>query len=217
MCIVTGQASPKGGTLSGRRASKAWVFGAALVLALTMTHCTRDAAPAVPALRMAPEGVVLQLPLAMRRALDTYAPNFEPWHWEDYAANVQQHVRTAEPPWGELPMFGVVGDFNGDGRPDVALSGHDARRELLFILLSEGERYRAVELEPPRPWRPHAKQGAFMHRVSPGRLEVPEGWEEIVGPPPVLTADGVGWEYEGQAGGVYYWKDGRFLFYATSD
>jgi hypothetical protein len=193
--------------------------GAAVLLSVagSLTGCGREPATAAPSLRMTPSGVVLRLPPAMRRALDMYAPAFEPWRWEDYAPNVQQHVRTAEPPWGELPMFGVVGDFNGDHRPDVALSGHDARHELLFVLLSDGERYRAVELASPRPWRAGVRRPDFLHHVPPGRLEVPEGLEEIVGPPPVLTADGVGWVYEGQAGGVYYWQGGRFLFYANSD
>lgn len=177
--------------------------------------CAQETSVRDPELRMTPANSVLRLPPAMHRALDSYAPGYIPWRWDDYTLNVQHHVQTAEPPWGELPMFGVIGDFNGDGEIDVALSGHDGRRVLFFVVLSDGRDYRVVELRPPEPWEAGRRRPDFLHRVPPGPVAVPAELAE--GPPLVLTADGVGWVYEGQAGGVYYWRGDRFEFVLTGD
>lgn len=90
----------------------------------------RDSATATQTLNAIPRGLpyvtpsdtgpVLHLPPAMARALSTKFPKFGPWPWATYAEIARDaHARDtiASVRW-------VIGDFDGDGRLDVALHGN---------------------------------------------------------------------------------------------
>ena len=65
-------------------------------------------------------GPVLHLPPAMARALADSFPRFAPWPWGSYPEHVRrEHLRdtTASVRW-------VIGDFDGDGKLDVAIDGN---------------------------------------------------------------------------------------------
>ena len=56
----------------------------------------------------------------MQRALAATFPRFAPWPWKTYpelARSMHVHDTTASVRW-------VIGDFNGDGRLDVAIDGN---------------------------------------------------------------------------------------------
>lgn len=85
----------------------------------------------------------VDLPPAVEDALDRYNRDFEQWSEEDYGRQISGADFTPrQTPWA------VIGDFNGDGRVDIALAGRDDRDALVVIILSSGQRrYRAIEVE----------------------------------------------------------------------
>lgn len=85
----------------------------------------------------------VDMPPAMEDALDRYNRDFEQWSTEDYGWQLSRNDFTPrQTPWA------VVGDFNDDGRPDLAIAGRDDRDALVVLLLSAGaRRYRAREIE----------------------------------------------------------------------
>ena len=78
----------------------------------------------------------------MEDALDRYNRDFEPWTARQYRPGLEYDFSSRQLPWA------VIGDFNGDGRPDVAIAGRTDRDVVIVFLLSSGRsRYRAVEAE----------------------------------------------------------------------
>lgn len=64
-------------------------------------------------------GPLVHLPAAMERALRREFPSFRPWLWTSYPAEVQARYQGGD----RDGVVAVVGDFNGDGRLDIALDG----------------------------------------------------------------------------------------------
>jgi hypothetical protein len=144
---------------------------------------------------MSAAGPVLQLPAAMRTALDAYEREFQPWRLQEY----DERVVAKQNEIGAL--FGVTADYNGDGRVDVALDGHNASDEMVIIILSEGTAYRVIELM--RGGRdPEARPRQQYLELYPAGSERNPGVDIIS---------------EGQGGIAYYWKDGRFQEVVTGD
>ncbi|MBI4541197.1 MAG: hypothetical protein HY704_16980 [Gemmatimonadetes bacterium] len=104
----------------------------------------------------------------MGAALAEYSQEYEPWRLEDYDTRVIEKSTTPR----KLALFGVAGDFSGDGVTDVALQGHDAGDELFFVILSEAAgAFRVIELRR-RP-RGTEKILSYLELVRPGQLHVP--------------------------------------------
>ncbi|HEV2642447.1 MAG TPA: hypothetical protein VGT98_07060 [Candidatus Elarobacter sp.] len=93
--------------------------------------------------RSASTGWLVDLPPAMEDALDRYDRDFEAWTQRDYQRWADGYEFTPrQTPWA------VIGDFNGDGRPDVAIAGRNDRDASVVFILSTGRtRYRVVEAE----------------------------------------------------------------------
>jgi hypothetical protein len=78
----------------------------------------------------------------MEDALDRYNRDFEPWTVDDYRGALEYEPSPRQVPWA------VIGDFNGDGRADLAVAGRTDRDIVVVFVLSTGRsRYRAVEAE----------------------------------------------------------------------
>lgn len=112
----------------------------------------------------------LDLPAGMEDALDRYSRDFEPWAQVDYRGGLPNY----EPSSRQVP-WAVIGDFNGDGRPDLAVAGRTDRDVVLVFLLSSGRnRYRAVEVErdPYDPDDPSSIRLPVLTYMYPGRYVV---------------------------------------------
>ncbi len=112
----------------------------------------------------------MDMPPAMEDALDRYNRDFEPWATDDYDWQLsRQDFTPRQTPWA------VVGDFNDDGRADLAVAGRDDRDALVVLLLSAGaRRYRSVEIERD-PYDEYDRRSLRPPRLSylyPGRYVI---------------------------------------------
>ncbi len=123
-----------------------------------------------PAIYRSPDGIwLLDLPAGMEDALDRYNRDFEPWTARDYGQGLEYEPSSRQLPWA------VIGDFNGDGRPDIAIAGRTDRDMVIVFLLSSGRsRYRAVEAErdPYDSEDPRSARAPVMTYMYPGRYVV---------------------------------------------
>lgn len=112
---------------------------------------------------------LLDLPPAMEDALDRYNRDFEPWTVQDYRGVVDYEPSPRQLPWA------VIGDFNGDGRPDLAVAGRTDRDVVVVFVLSSGRsKYRAVEAER-EPYDPDDRTSILVPTLTymyPGRYVV---------------------------------------------
>lgn len=197
---------------TGERRDAAVPAPPAAVPAPAVADTTR---PDVLRIAMRDRAPVLELPGPMRDALRAYAPGYTPWRLQDYDTEVAARARGS----GALPLFGAIGDFNGDGVPDLVLQGHDATNELSFVILSNQRKFTVIELlRQPLPPEPRStKRRIYAQHMGPGKIDVPTGFAAQVGPPPTLTTDAFAEVVEGEAGTLYYWKDGKFVQYPLGD
>jgi hypothetical protein len=123
-----------------------------------------------PAIYRSSDGIwLLDLPPAMEDALSRYNRDFEPWTLDDYRGIADYEPSPRQVPWA------VIGDFNGDGRPDLAVAGRTDRDLVVVFILSSGRsRYRAVEAER-EPYDPEDRTSIrvpLLTYMYPGRYVV---------------------------------------------
>ena len=123
-----------------------------------------------PTISRSPNGIwLLDLPPAMEDALDRYNRDFEPWTQQDYRGLPDYEPSPRQVPWA------VIGDFNGDGRADLAVAGRTDRDVVVVFVLSSGRsKYRAFDADrepydPDDPLSIRLPQLAYMY---PGRYVV---------------------------------------------
>lgn len=85
----------------------------------------------------------LQIPVPMQQVLAQVYPGFQVWQEGDYLPAIQAQYPYS---WQSAP-FAVVGDFNGDGRWDLALDGHSQKYSLLIALVSYAGSYQVLVLD----------------------------------------------------------------------
>lgn len=112
----------------------------------------------------------LNLAPEVEDALDRFDRDFEPWDARFYPELPSGYAATPrQVPWA------VLGDFNGDGRPDVALAGRDDRDALVLVIVSTGQnRYRVIEADrdPIDPDDPGSVRAPVLWYTYPGRYVI---------------------------------------------
>jgi hypothetical protein len=148
----------------------------------------------------------LAMPPAMERALRSWNAHFTTWTTENCTPAVRALALARGAP-GEVP-WAVRGDFNGDGVVDLALSGHDARKQYLIVLLSERKQYRLRVLQEDSY---DAKQVLEFHveealsRAAPGTRYTCDGGTAVH-----LQFEGFQLQSPGEhAPTIWYWEGGR--------
>jgi len=171
---------------------------------------------ATPRIEQGPRGPALVLSEAMERALLAAVPGFTPSSVSDYDPDLQKYATPSE----KSALFAAIGDFNGDGRADVAVDGHDATHGYLLVLFTERESIRVFTIQK-------APLGSIDQRT--GRIDflvlVPRGviqadtlddseYEKV---PVPLEHDAFDLAWFEKASTLYYWRKGRFVNWVTSD
>ena len=196
-------------------------FASALLLSLALGAC-REKPPAravvvdTPRIERRPDGPVLVLAGEMERALRAAVPDFRHTPLSEYIVEIQQAV----PPTATTAPFAAIGDFNGDGRPDLVVHGRDSTRGFVLMLLTEADSVRVVTVGERLlvPGESGAPQDGFISLVRQGVVEADTSdGEEYIKVPVRLEHDAfelVAWE---KGAIFYYWRDGRFVKWITSD
>lgn len=73
----------------------------------------------------------LVLPAAMRPCLEAYDSSFKVWPERDYVPPLLQESEFTN----ATAPFAVIGDFNGDTSPDLALHGVTEASEVVVVVL----------------------------------------------------------------------------------
>jgi hypothetical protein len=169
-----------------------------------------------PRIERRPEGPVLVLTDEMERALRAAVPNFRHTPLSEYIAEIRQ----AAPPTDTTAPFAAIGDFNGDKRQDVVVHGRDSTRGFVLMLVTEADSVRVITVGERLlvPGESGAPQDGFVSLVRQGVVEADTTADEEYSRVPVrLEHDAfelVAWE---KAAIFYYWRDGRFVKWITSD
>jgi hypothetical protein len=159
------------------------------------------------------------IPTALTQALAAAAPDFRPFRRRDFTPAVLEF--TADQPG---MLFAVVGDFDGDGRKDVALWGERTGGQYLIAVLNTSGAPQVVTVDsfPVQRRDTAAWNDDFIRFTAPGKIEIPsylDSAETTNGQsrPFVLAHDGIELIYLGKAGVLYYYEGGRFRSIATGD
>ncbi len=108
------------------------------------------------ALQRGPRGYWhIVMPTEMAQAVLDSMPGFRMWPDSMYAPEVRRAFRYGE----HAAPFALILDLNHDGFEDVVLDGRDRRGRVMALVISRGNRYRAIEAgrrapEPGRSIRP---------------------------------------------------------------
>ncbi len=146
------------------------------------------------------------LPKWASKMIKKYDPRMEAWRRRDFAPAVLDSY-----PFGpsQTPSV-VIGDFDGDLRPDIVLYGHDGRVARLICVLSDHGRHRLVEIARGREvGDAPAKDSLLTHslRLVPRGTQLPwcDGKHLFFGTDGVvlLLPDGSPYFYH-YSGGVFH-------------
>jgi len=164
----------------------------------------------------------LVLPLSFATALRAAQPDFAPLHRRDFERDA---LNSANDTSAASAAFGTVGDFDGDGRADVALIGARNRKSLILALLNEARGVRVVVVDSggmipgadTLHWNITVLQVHRPERVTisdyddtPGKQPAPDAYFD-------LKHDGIDEEYYGKASTLWWWDGHRFRGILTSD
>jgi hypothetical protein len=123
-------------------------------------------------------------PDAVRAQMDTVCAG---WRLAEVIPEVAEEIRTRTPTW---PPNMLPGDFNGDGKVDVAMLVNCKGRVQLHAFLAEGSGFSRQALDRPQPH--DARQ--FLHLI---RKE--------------YGNDAIGVEFEAIGGRAWMLRDGRWI------
>lgn len=165
------------------------------------------------------------LSTGMEAALKAYDPEFEYWKAQAFDPFLRD-VYTYGPSTGEYfrtyqVLSAVIGDFNGDKIPDIALLGHNKTQEKRIVILSKDGGYKTLELLSyplAAPLHPDAKKGngnigRCLEFVPPGVIKAEPAYNR-----PELTLKTDAFKYGGEQGStLYVYNGGKFVDYPYSD
>jgi len=177
------------------------------------------AADEEPSVGMAGNERVLNLGKEQRMAIRGYNPDFQIRRQADYLPSLLKQYPFSN---RQLP-FAVIGDFNGDGRNDVVLQGHDKTNELLIAVLSSSSGPSVMEIMKSALVDPktesygmgdHNEYGLWVYLtfVPRGMVDSP-----FSNRPLKLSTDAFELNYFEKASVLYYLSGWKFQKYVTSD
>jgi len=105
----------------------------------------------------------------------------------------------------------LSGDFDGDGKPDIAVVVMHKSAQGVVVCRSSGS---PIVLGAGRPFNEMINLDFASWRLHPKSVKVPRG--AGMGTPPILKGDALLLEWE-SASAVVYWDGARFVWYQQGD
>ena len=161
--------------------------------------------------------VTVTLAPAVEQALRRHFPGFHVADSGDFSPYLAPSMMEGRPKL--FVPFACVGDFDGNGLPDVALMLKNGHRQWLFIALHQTHRgtFRPYRLEP-RPWS-HDQlidESGRVH-VFLEALSLRKYFPEALHLKHDDRRDGIHEVWAGEASGLFYFRGGRYRYLQTSD
>jgi len=162
----------------------------------------------------------IQFPNAMWNALKRYNPTFAIRRQDEFLPSI---IRSYKFTASQIPAA-VIGDFNGDGKRDVALIGYTNTDDILLVVCSSGRGYRVLEVEKS-PLTNSKTEGFDMGegKKEYGILDyltfAVRGKRKSPFEPRMLVirTDAFEYFYFDKASELYYYRHGLFHSYCTGD
>lgn len=197
-----------------------WIILSFILLIILFSSFKANAESNIPEIQKINGKYVVYLPTVMKNVLYSYDSTFKPWEQDDYLPSLINfyNFTTTQAP------FAVIGDFNGDTALDVILQGHTAKNSILLAIFPILKGYNIIEIEksglvnPKEVWygigdnKKEYGLWAYLSLISPGKIESPYEKKSLK-----LKTHAFQIEYFEKAAVLYYYKDGKFREYITSD
>jgi hypothetical protein len=151
----------------------------------------------------------LELGPVLLETLKAYNPTFKVWSDEDYSKDVKKHYKATK----NQTLSAVVGDFNDDKMQDVILLGRTDANNVMVAVLSNKNGYEVFELGKTDLSDPKKNPlEIYLAYVKPKKFK--SRYEDA---PLVLKTEAFEKVFFAKASSLYYFKDGKFEQYITSD
>lgn len=164
-----------------------------------------------PLIRQQGEHSVLILTPAMQKVLEQSEPTFRLWRKTEFLPEALQNY-SYNP--RQCPSA-VIGDFNGDKTPDVALHGRTSKDCLLAVLLSKGQKHRLITVRRT-PYSDEVMDAGLTNGKPVRGLQTvlsehPAGKLQLIDETLTLPFSSFQMELYAKGGFVYYWLKDRFV------
>lgn len=165
------------------------------------------------------------LPEPLQEAVTKFDPEFVTWKTQDYTTQIVKIYPFSGKSW----PFAIIGDFNGDGKDDAMLMGHNRIQDRELLVLSSETGYFVLEqgkvstLSKPDALYSEMYDETgdlvrdygleiFLKKIEKGQQIKPMG-------EPGFKAERDAFEriYTGKSSFVGYWQNGALKEYWTSD
>lgn len=188
-----------------------------------------DSSTSEPVLEIRDREFVIRLPLAMARLLNDSLPAFAPdqragfdtaiVRWVDRPDSQEiAHSATTDDERLASALSVVVGDFDGDGRRDVAMQGTSGDSAAIVMLLAPPAGLagpRLIYIARPGKHDPLEITEDYLTIVHPGDIK---GYDTEEGDPPLhLHTDAIERVFFEKGSQLYYFDHGVVRVFVTSD
>jgi hypothetical protein len=150
----------------------------------------------------------LSLPPSMQSALDKFDSTFKACSLGDYSSVLKDWYPYSD---DNLP-FVVLGDFNGDSVKDAAIQGQTKSQGMIICILSTRTGFQVLPVDSGASCGDNGGLEIYLTHVGPGLIKTSFEENSLQ-----LTTDAFNICYFEKASTLYYYKDGKFLQYTTSD
>jgi len=177
----------------------------------TLPTMLRDDSAAGPRLVGSGPEKRLQLPSRLMDVLRAEQPGFETLRRADFAPDSREPVAGIDS--ASAVPFAVIGDFDGDGRPDVAMLGHVGSSRRIVVILDRRAAPRVMSIAEDHGTEPDSlgvHETLGLARPGETMFEDDEGHRiRLKHEAIVLESEGA---YE-----LWYYLNGQFLYAAIGD
>jgi len=162
----------------------------------------------------------IYIPPEMQKAINEYDPDFKLYSDSNFLPSVIKYYTYTK----HQAPFAVIGDFTGDSKTDVVLYGYNSQYTKIIGVISSNKDYKVIEIikhdyiDPKKEWygmgEGQKEYGlwTYLVKVTPKTIKSPYEKEELI-----LRNDAFEHVYFSKAAVLYYYKNGKFLKYQTSD